>query len=172
MELKKFLSIHILCVLTFVGFLYYFTIFILLDDLLSLQSSAGKFHSFFFTFMASLIVFSFFVCVLKDPGGVPFSYIPDVEDHEASDQESKRSVSLLFFLQSWNQFVNWENFDSLSVVSVVAAYINWAKVLIWQGHNIFVLNWWLIFGYLLMAEFYIHKISSLVWGSDRLYLQG
>lgn len=91
MELKKFLSIHILCVLIFVGFLYYFTIFIFLDDLLSLQSSAGKFHSFFFTFMASLCVFSFFVCVLKDPGGVPFSYLPDVEDHEASDQESKRS---------------------------------------------------------------------------------
>lgn len=95
MELKKFLSIHILCVLIFVGFLYYFTIFIFLDDLLSLQSSAGKFHSFFFTFMACLCVFSFFVCVLKDPGGVPFSYLPDVEDHEASDQESKRSVSLL-----------------------------------------------------------------------------
>ncbi|KAF3621499.1 60S ribosomal protein L38 [Capsicum annuum] len=33
----------------------------------------------------------FFVCVVKDPGGVPSSYLPDVEDHEASDQESKRS---------------------------------------------------------------------------------
>ncbi|KAK4353606.1 hypothetical protein RND71_025800 [Anisodus tanguticus] len=90
MELKKFLSIHILCVLIFVGFLYYVTIFIFLDDLLSLQSSTGKFHSLFFTFVASFCVFSFFVCVLKDPGGVPSSYLPDVEYHEASDQESKR----------------------------------------------------------------------------------
>lgn len=106
------MSIHILCVLIFVGFLYYFTIFVFLDDLLSLQSSAGKFHSFFFTSMASLCVFSFFVCVLKDPGGVPFSYLPDVEDHEASDQESKRSVSFLvikivsFTTSFCNQCVN------------------------------------------------------------------
>ncbi|CAN4096147.1 unnamed protein product [Withania somnifera] len=91
MELNKFLSIHIFCVLIFVGFVYYFTIFILLDDLLSLKSSAGKIHFFFFSLLASLCVFSFFVCVLKDPGGVPSSYLPDVEDHEASDQESKRS---------------------------------------------------------------------------------
>lgn len=96
MEFKKFLSIHIFFVLIFVGFVYYVTIFIFLDDLLSLQTSTGKNHSFFYTFLACLVVFSFFVCVVKDPGGVPSSYLPDVEDHEASDQESKRSVSLLF----------------------------------------------------------------------------
>lgn len=94
MELKKFLSIHILCVLIFVGFIYYITIFIFLDGWLSLQSPAGSLHALIFTLVASLCVFSFFICVLKDPGGVPSSYLPDVEDHEASDQESKRSVSL------------------------------------------------------------------------------
>ncbi|CAN4105807.1 unnamed protein product [Withania somnifera] len=64
MELKKFLSIHIFCVLIFVGFLYYVTIFIFLDDLLSLNRSAGKNHFFssvswlLFVFLVSLFVFS------------------------------------------------------------------------------------------------------------------
>ncbi|MBA0670042.1 hypothetical protein Goklo_025089, partial [Gossypium klotzschianum] len=46
-----------------------------------------------FTTLACLCVLSFLVGVLTDPGRVPSSYIPDVEDTSfASDQEPKKNV--------------------------------------------------------------------------------
>nr|GMD37057.1 probable protein S-acyltransferase 15 [Ipomoea batatas] len=90
MKLARFLSIPILSVLFLVGVLYYVTVFIFIDDWLSLQTSAGSLNALIFTFFASLCIFSYFVCVLKDPGTVPSSYVPDVEENQLSDQESGR----------------------------------------------------------------------------------
>ncbi|XWS56417.1 hypothetical protein CRYUN_Cryun09bG0083600 [Craigia yunnanensis] len=56
------------------------------------ESSAGSLNAMIFTFLASLCLFSFFVGVLTDPGQIPSSYLPDVEDSSSvSDQEPKKS---------------------------------------------------------------------------------
>ncbi|MBA0870567.1 hypothetical protein Goshw_014195, partial [Gossypium schwendimanii] len=56
-------------------------------------TSAGSLNSMIFTTLACLCVLSFLVGVLTDPGRVPSSYIPDVEDTSfASDQEPKKNV--------------------------------------------------------------------------------
>nr|GMC47246.1 probable protein S-acyltransferase 15 [Ipomoea batatas]GMC97167.1 probable protein S-acyltransferase 15 [Ipomoea batatas]GMD32119.1 probable protein S-acyltransferase 15 [Ipomoea batatas]GMD33616.1 probable protein S-acyltransferase 15 [Ipomoea batatas]GMD35347.1 probable protein S-acyltransferase 15 [Ipomoea batatas] len=98
MKLARFLSIPILSVLFLVGVLYYVTVFIFIDDWLSLQTSAGSLNALIFTFFASLCIFSYFVCVLKDPGTVPSSYVPDVEENQLSDQESGRIVRFFLLL--------------------------------------------------------------------------
>ncbi|CAH9055246.1 unnamed protein product [Cuscuta epithymum] len=90
MKLRRFLSIPIISVLILKGVLYYVTVFIFIEDWMSLQSSAGSLNALIFTFFASLCVFCYFVCVLKDPGSVPSSYVPDVEEPQLSDQESGR----------------------------------------------------------------------------------
>ncbi|CAH2050877.1 unnamed protein product [Thlaspi arvense] len=87
MKYHRFLSIPVLVVLATVGSIYYVTVFIFLEDWLGLQSSAGSLNALIFTFLASLCFVSFFACVLTDPGGVPSSYVPDVEDHATSDQQ-------------------------------------------------------------------------------------
>jgi palmitoyltransferase len=61
------------------GFVYYITVFIFIEDWVGLQSSAGTLNAMIFTFMASLCLFSFLVCVLTEPGYVPSPYVPDVE---------------------------------------------------------------------------------------------
>ncbi|CAK9153455.1 unnamed protein product [Ilex paraguariensis] len=94
MKFKRFLSIPIFSVFLLVGFVYYVTVFIFIDDWLSLQSSAGSLNALIFTVLAFLSVFSFLVCVLTDPGGVPSGYVPDIEDSEVSDQEHNKSVRL------------------------------------------------------------------------------
>lgn len=97
MKLKRFLSIPVLSVITLVGFVYYMTVFVFIEDWIGLQSSAGFINSLIFTGLASLCVFSFLVCVLADPGGVPSGYLPDVEENYASDQEIKRNVRFYFW---------------------------------------------------------------------------
>ncbi|TYJ16069.1 hypothetical protein E1A91_A10G225400v1 [Gossypium mustelinum] len=93
MKLKNFLSIPIFSVFLVMGFVYYITVFILIEDWVGLQTSAGSLNSMIFTTLACLCVLSFLVGVLTDPGRVPSSYIPDVEDASfASDQEPKKNV--------------------------------------------------------------------------------
>ncbi|KAH8497329.1 hypothetical protein H0E87_019851 [Populus deltoides] len=79
MELKRFLSIPVCSVFLLMGFVYYITVFIFIEDWVGLQSSAGTLNAMIFTFMASLCLFSFLVCVLTEPGYVPSPYVPDVE---------------------------------------------------------------------------------------------
>ncbi|KAL5569379.1 hypothetical protein UlMin_025954 [Ulmus minor] len=92
MKLKRFVSIPVLSVFFLMGFVYYITLFIFIQDWIGLQTSSGSLSALIFTFMASLCLFSFSVCVLADPGHVPASYIPDVEEQSGvSDDETKRN---------------------------------------------------------------------------------
>lgn len=79
MKGKRFLSLHVLAVLSLILFLYYTSIFVFLNDWLGLESSPGTLNAFLFSLFASLSIFSFFSCVFIDPGHVPSSYAPDVE---------------------------------------------------------------------------------------------
>ncbi|KAM6600746.1 hypothetical protein CsatA_020355 [Cannabis sativa] len=92
MKLKRFLSIPILGVFLLLGFVYYITIFIFIEDWIGLQSSSGSLNALIFTFLTAFSIFSFSVCVLTDPGQVPSSYAPDVEQSGISDEETKRKV--------------------------------------------------------------------------------
>ncbi|OAY38878.1 probable protein S-acyltransferase 15 [Manihot esculenta] len=95
MKCLKFLSIPVCSVFLLMGFIYYFTLFIFIEDWVGLQSSAGTLNALIFTLIASLCLFSFSACVLTDPGHVPYSYVPDVEGNDASDQESLNNSSQL-----------------------------------------------------------------------------
>lgn len=85
MKGERFLSIPVFGALSLMLFVYYTTIFILLDDWVGLRTSPGTLNFFFFTLFASLSLFSFFLCVLTDPGHVPSSFYPDVESTNAKD---------------------------------------------------------------------------------------
>lgn len=58
---------------------------------MGLQTSPGFLNALIFTFLAFLSLFSLFVCVSSDPGRVPPSYVPDDEESNVSDQETKRN---------------------------------------------------------------------------------
>ena len=79
MEWKRFLSIPVFSVFLLMGFVYFITVFIFIEEWVGLQSSPGTLNAMIFTFMASLCLFSFVVCVLTEPGYAPSPYVPDVE---------------------------------------------------------------------------------------------
>ncbi|GLT93236.1 hypothetical protein SLE2022_110370 [Rubroshorea leprosula] len=93
MKCRKFFSIPILSVLVLMGFVYYITVFVFIHDWIGLQSSARFLNAIIFTFLAFLCLFSFSVCVLTDPGHVPASYVPDVEDAATSNQKLKKDAN-------------------------------------------------------------------------------
>lgn len=92
-KFQRFLSIPVLGVFLLMGFVYYVTVFVFIEDWVGLRSSAGALNALIFSFLASLCIFSFSVCVVTDPGYVPSSYVPDVEDSGISGQEPTKNVS-------------------------------------------------------------------------------
>lgn len=97
MKYRKFFSIPVVAVFSFMGFVYYLTVLIFIEDWVGLKSSSGSLNAIIFTFLASLCLFSFVVGVLTEPGQIPSSYLPDVEDSfSVSDQEPKKNVSSLY----------------------------------------------------------------------------
>ncbi|KAL2324828.1 hypothetical protein Fmac_023886 [Flemingia macrophylla] len=89
MKGKRFLSAPVLAVLSSIVFTYYSSIFVFLHDWLNLQSSPGTLNAFIYSLFASLTLFSFFSCLLSDPGHVPSSYAPDVEFAKDNVEQKK-----------------------------------------------------------------------------------
>ncbi|KAG7032983.1 putative protein S-acyltransferase 15, partial [Cucurbita argyrosperma subsp. argyrosperma] len=92
MKIKRLLSVPIFSVLSLIGFVYYITVFIFIEDWIGLFTSPGLISSLIFTYLASLCLFSLAVCVLTDAGTVPSSYLPDVEENAGSDHDAKISA--------------------------------------------------------------------------------
>jgi len=80
MKKGGFLSIPVLAVISLMGFVYYTTVFVFLEQWLGLDSLPGILNAFAFSFFGFMGLVSFFVSVLTDPGGVPSSFAPDSED--------------------------------------------------------------------------------------------
>lgn len=93
MECRRFLSIPVSAVLLLMGFVYFITVFVFIDDWFGLRSSAGSLNALIFSCLYFLCLLSFFSCVLMDPGHVPASYIPDVEENRRSDEGPDKNVS-------------------------------------------------------------------------------
>ena len=104
MNCKRFVALPVFAVFSLMGFVYYVTIFVFIEDWVSLRSSPGTLNAAIFTILAFMFLFSFFVCVLTDPGHVPSSYVPDVEGRQIPGQEAPEDVSFthahFFFLPS------------------------------------------------------------------------
>ncbi|KAK7279620.1 hypothetical protein RJT34_24675 [Clitoria ternatea] len=86
---RRFGSVPVLAVLVLMAFLYYSSVFVFLHGWLGLQTSPGSLNAFIFSLFASLSLFSFFSCVLTDPGGVPSSYAPDLEFSKDNAEQKK-----------------------------------------------------------------------------------
>ncbi|XP_041022845.1 probable protein S-acyltransferase 15 isoform X2 [Juglans microcarpa x Juglans regia] len=95
MKFKRFLSIPVSAVFLLAGFVYYITVFVFVEDWIGLRSSAGSLNAMMFTLLCFLCLFSFFACVLIDPGQIPASYVPDVEESRRSDEEPHKNGAQL-----------------------------------------------------------------------------
>ncbi|ERM94827.1 hypothetical protein AMTR_s00009p00051780 [Amborella trichopoda] len=76
---RRFLSLPVFVVLLLIVFVYYSTVFVFIEEWLSLKSSHGLLNSLIFTFFAAMILSSYATAILRDPGRVPYGLVPDIE---------------------------------------------------------------------------------------------
>ncbi|EFJ11742.1 hypothetical protein SELMODRAFT_125682 [Selaginella moellendorffii] len=100
MGYRSCLSLPVAVVLMLVGFVYYTVVFLVLDPWLDLATANGLANALAFTATTLMALVSYALAILRDPGEIPSSYLPDVEDsQQAPLQEVKRKGGDLRYCQ-------------------------------------------------------------------------
>lgn len=95
MSHQGYITLPIVVVLATVAFLYYSTVFLVIDEWMGLRTAAGLGNAVVFTFLTLMAVGNYCIAVFRDPGRVPPSFMPDVEEAENPIHEIKRKVRML-----------------------------------------------------------------------------
>ncbi|XP_068669252.1 probable protein S-acyltransferase 16 isoform X2 [Aristolochia californica] len=96
---RNYLSLPIIVVLSAIGFLYYTTVFVVIDEWLGLSTSPGVMNAVVFTFLVIMSTVTYGIAIVRDPGHVPASFMPDIEDAESPVHEIKRKGGDLRYCQ-------------------------------------------------------------------------
>ncbi|BBN17498.1 palmitoyltransferase ZDHHC3/7/25 [Marchantia polymorpha subsp. ruderalis] len=99
MGFRRFLSLPVAVVLVLIGFVYHTVVFLVIEPWLSLSTAPGLFNALFFTGLGVMAVLCYVIAVLKDPGRIPLSYMPDLEDSGVALHEVKRKGGDLRYCQ-------------------------------------------------------------------------
>ncbi|CAH1445855.1 unnamed protein product [Lactuca virosa] len=84
------LSPHVIVVSLAIVYIYFSTVFVFVDQWFGLRSSPGIMNTVVFTAVAIMCIRNYVVAMFTDPGRVPPSFAPDIEDSEHPIHEIKR----------------------------------------------------------------------------------
>eukprot|EP00268_Persea_americana_P017731 TRINITY_DN1858_c0_g1_i1.p1 TRINITY_DN1858_c0_g1~~TRINITY_DN1858_c0_g1_i1.p1 ORF type:complete len:283 (-),score=23.48 TRINITY_DN1858_c0_g1_i1:465-1313(-) len=101
---RSVVSLPILLVLSAICFIYYTTVFVVIDEWLGLSTSQGLMNASFFSILALMSVVTYTIAIVRDPGHVPSSYVPDVEDSDSPIHEIKRKGGDLRYCQKCSHY--------------------------------------------------------------------
>lgn len=90
-------SFHVTVVIAAIAFIYFSTVFVFIDQWFGLWSSPGMLNAVFFTVVAAMCISNYALAIYTDPGHVPSSFVPDIEDPEHIVHEIKRKVFFISF---------------------------------------------------------------------------
>ncbi|KAF5747558.1 putative zinc finger protein [Tripterygium wilfordii] len=82
-----------------IGYIYCSTVFIFIERWFGLMTSPGIMNAVVFTAVALMCVVNYAVAIFTDPGQVPSTYKPDIEDSEQPIHEIKRKGGDLRYCQ-------------------------------------------------------------------------
>ncbi|XP_054780987.1 probable protein S-acyltransferase 16 isoform X4 [Prosopis cineraria] len=97
-------SLPVSVVLLTIAYIYLSTIFVFIDMWFGLSSSPGIMNAIVFTALAIMCVFNYATSILTDPGRVPSTYMPDIEDVETPIHEIKRKGGDLRYCQKCSHY--------------------------------------------------------------------
>ncbi|XP_068643169.1 probable protein S-acyltransferase 16 isoform X2 [Aristolochia californica] len=101
---RNYVSLPILVVLSAIGFLYYTTVFVVIDEWLGLSTSSGLLNAVVFTFLVIMSTVTYGIAIVRDPGHIPASFVPEIEDAESSIHEIKRKGGDLRYCQKCSHY--------------------------------------------------------------------
>lgn len=97
-------SLPVTVVITAIGYVYVSTVFVFVDQWFGLWSSPGIMNTVVFTGIAVMCVFNYAVAIYTDPGRVPATFMPDVEDADNPVHEIKRKGGDLRYCQKCSHY--------------------------------------------------------------------
>ncbi|KAL6138749.1 hypothetical protein ACLB2K_064028 [Fragaria x ananassa] len=97
-------SLPVTVVVVAIGYIYFSTVFVFVDRWFGLWSSPGLMNAAIFTAVAAMCIYNYTVSVFRDPGRVPSTYMPDVEDSENPIHEIKRKGGDLRYCQKCSHY--------------------------------------------------------------------
>lgn len=92
--MRGYVTLPIVLVLAAVVYIYFTTVFVVIDGWLGLSTAAGLANATALTVLALMALVAYGMAVLKDPGRVPSAFAPDIEDDETAIHEIKRKVRI------------------------------------------------------------------------------
>ncbi|KAF5449450.1 hypothetical protein F2P56_029892 [Juglans regia] len=97
-------SLPVTVVALSIFYVYFSTVFIFIERWFGLMSSPGIFNTVIFTAIALTCIFTYAASVFTDPGRVPSTYAPDIEDAENPIHEIKRKGGDLRYCQKCSHY--------------------------------------------------------------------
>ncbi|XP_010262553.1 PREDICTED: probable protein S-acyltransferase 16 isoform X3 [Nelumbo nucifera] len=98
------ISLPILVVLSAIAYIYYTTVFIFIEGWFGLRTSPGLMNAVILTVTAFMCIFNYVIAIVRDPGLVPATFMPDIEDAETPVHEIKRKGGDLRYCQKCSHF--------------------------------------------------------------------
>ncbi|KAJ9180698.1 hypothetical protein P3X46_008911 [Hevea brasiliensis] len=83
-------SVPVAIVVLAIIYIYFSTLFVFIDGWFGLMSSPGIMNALVFTAVALMCVLNYAFAILTDPGSVPSTYMPNIEDADSTIHEIKR----------------------------------------------------------------------------------
>ncbi|KAM0948303.1 putative protein S-acyltransferase [Dioscorea sansibarensis] len=80
----------VVIVFLIIVYLYYATVFVVIDNWLGLNSSVGFFNAVLFSGLTAMTVLTYIMAISSDPGTVPLRYRPDLENPDIPLHEIKK----------------------------------------------------------------------------------
>lgn len=100
----RYVTLPIILVLTVIGYVYYMTVFGVIEDWLGLTTAAGLGNTSAISALALICLATYALAVFRDPGHVPSSFIPDMEDPQPAVHEIKRKGGDLRYCQKCSRY--------------------------------------------------------------------
>ncbi|XP_022641799.1 probable protein S-acyltransferase 16 isoform X2 [Vigna radiata var. radiata] len=97
-------SLPVSVVVLAIAYIYVSTVFVFIDRWLGLFSSPGIMNALVFTALSAVCSITYRAAITTDPGRVPATYIPDVEDAESPIHEIKRKGGDLRYCQKCSHY--------------------------------------------------------------------
>ncbi|EOY07482.1 DHHC-type zinc finger family protein isoform 5 [Theobroma cacao] len=116
-------SLPVTVVISAIAFIYFCTVFIFIDRWFGLMTSPGVMNAVVFTGVAVTCVLNYGFAISTDPGRVPSSFMPDIEDSEVPIHEIKRKVLLVGSLTNDSQNDEQQSADSFRTAYVICGLL-------------------------------------------------
>ncbi|KAL4325030.1 hypothetical protein GQ457_11G007370 [Hibiscus cannabinus] len=127
------ISFPVAVVVSVIAFVYFCTVFVFIDRWFGLMTSPGMINAFVYTGVAVMCVFNYAVAILADPGRVPSTYMPDIEDSKFNIHEIKRKDHHCVWINNCVGHANYKAFFVFVVYAVIACF--YSLVLLVGGLN-------------------------------------